>query len=80
MSIEKMDGSGDKVWVHQKKGENQGFPGNDWASFYTRLCTGMKEVNGSGTACSNLEHSSEGSSKLVSSILAMGMISAATVF
>ena len=26
MSIEKMDGSGDKVWVHQKNGANEGFP------------------------------------------------------
>ena len=78
MSIEKMDGSGDKVWVHQKNGANQGFPNSDWAGFYDRLCKGMKEVNPEAV-CSDLEVS-EGANKLVSSILAMGFISAATVF
>ena len=46
MSIEKMDGTGGKRWVHRKD-SHESIINNDWPSVYERLCKSMKEISGS---------------------------------
>ena len=50
ISLEKMKVGEDeeqiKEWVHRKNGKSEGFPQNDWPSFYQRLDRAMKVVDG----------------------------------
>ena len=51
MSVERKDNETEKIWVHRKMGNSDGFPRSDWTGFMARLDCGVKRLDSETETC-----------------------------